>query len=112
MLKTQSQNLGKITLLKARGSVDALTAPQLSDAIQVLLDERKFWLVADFADVSFVSSPGLRALLIGVKAARAQNGDIRVAAVQPGVLKVLQLAGFTNIIQTFDTVDAAKRSYN
>jgi anti-anti-sigma factor len=47
-----------------------------------------------------------------IKDTRAQSGDMRLAGVQPDVMKVLNLSGFTNILKIFDAVDAAVASYS
>jgi anti-sigma B factor antagonist len=61
--------------------------------------------------VLYTSSAGLRALLATVKDARSRGGDLRLAAVNPAVRKVLDLSGFTSILKVYDEVDEAVASY-
>jgi anti-sigma B factor antagonist len=68
-------------------------------------------LVADFKAVDYTSSAGLRSLLGALKDSRRQGGDLRLAAVQSSVLRVLSISGFTSIIKVFDDVDSAVASY-
>ena len=56
-------------------------------------------LVCDFKDVNYTSSAGLRSLLGALKESRRLGGDLRMAAVQPSVLRVLSLSGFASIIK-------------
>jgi len=58
-----------------------------------------------------MSSAGLRALLETVKEVRKQGGDLRPAAARPEVLRVLDLSGFTSILQVFPDVDSAVASF-
>ena len=51
-------------------------------------------------------------LLGAIKETRSLGGDLRLAGVQPDVLKVLNLSGFTNILKMFATVDEAVTSYS
>jgi anti-sigma B factor antagonist len=53
----------------------------------------------------------LRSLLMTLKASRKAGGDFRVAAVQPTVLSVLSMSGFTNLIKVFDDVPSAVSSF-
>jgi anti-sigma B factor antagonist len=46
-----------------------------------------------------------------LKASRKAGGDFRVAAVQPTVLSVLSMSGFTNLIKVFDDVPSAVSSF-
>ena len=75
------------------------------------LDAGSVKLVADLAQLDYTSSAGLRVLLNGVKAARQKGGDLRLAAVQPNVKKVLDLSGFMSIMKSFPDVAAAVASY-
>ncbi len=88
-----------------------MTAPKITENIQAWVAKGSVKLVADFSGVDYTSSAGLRVMLGGIKETRAQGGDFRLAAVQPDVLKVLNLSGFTNILKMFDNVDSAVASY-
>lgn len=100
-----------VTILAISGSVDSLNADQLAESFARGLTEGRARLVADFSAVSYTSSAGLRSLLAAVKDSRRLGGDLRIAAVQPGVQRVLSLSGFTSIIKIFDDVEAAVSSY-
>ncbi|NJC98807.1 MAG: STAS domain-containing protein [Anaerolineae bacterium] len=101
-----------VTILSLRGSIDAMTAPKITEFIQGQVSRGNIKLVADFSGVDYTSSAGLRVLLGAIKETRAQGGDLRLTGVQPDVLKVLNLSGFTNILKMFDTADAAVASYS
>jgi anti-sigma B factor antagonist len=99
------------TIVKVTGSVDGLSAGQLSSSFGPPIAEGRVRLVADFSGVNYTSSAGLRSLLGAVNDSRRQGGDLRIAALQPQVERVLALSGFTAIIQTFADVEAAVASY-
>ncbi len=102
---------GNIQIISVKGSLDALTAPELADALATQLREGHTQLVADLAELEYTSSAGLRVLLNSVKEARNHDGDLRLAAVQPNVEKVLKLSGFMSIMKSFESVDAAVASF-
>lgn len=108
-LTTQTRN--DVLVLSVQGSLDALTAPELADALALQVREGKTQLVADLTQLDYTSSAGLRVLLNGVKDARQKGGDLRLAGVQPNVKKVLDLSGFTSIMKSFPDVDAAVASF-
>jgi anti-sigma B factor antagonist len=99
------------TLVVLTGSVDGSTAEALQAALAQQVDGGNVRLVGDLRDVLYTSSAGLRALLATVKDARSRGGDLRLAAVNPSVLKVLDLSGFTSILKVYDEVDEAIASY-
>lgn len=103
--------LEPVTVVAVQGSVDSLTAESLTVALSEHVSSGRVKLVADFSGVHYTSSAGLRSLLMTLKASRKAGGDFRVAAVQPNVLSVLSMSGFTNLIKVFDDVPSAVNSY-
>jgi anti-sigma B factor antagonist len=104
-------NTGSVTIFSIQGSVDSLNADQLSFAFNQAILEGHVQLVADFSDVTYTSSAGLRTLLGAVKDSRRLGGDLRIAAVQPNVSKVLSLSGFASIIKMYSDSAAAAASF-
>lgn len=102
---------GETTIVKITGSVDSLNAEQLSATLAPPIAGGRVRLVADFSSVNYTSSAGLRSLLGAVNDTRRKGGDLRIAALQPQVERVLALAGFTGIIKIFADVESAVASY-
>ncbi|TAK11698.1 MAG: anti-sigma factor antagonist [Anaerolineae bacterium] len=103
---------GTVAIVIASGSIDALTAPELANFINLQIQDGHTRLVADLAGVDYTSSAGLRVLLGAVKETRSKGGDLRLANIQPDVKKVLDLSGFTSILKHFPDRAAAIASYN
>ncbi len=100
-----------VSVLAITGSVDSLTAEKLTIILAEHVVAGSVRLVADFKAVDYTSSAGLRSLLGALKDSRRLGGDLRLAAVQPSVLRVLSISGFTSIIKVFDDIDSAVASY-
>ena len=101
----------EVTVVSIDGSVDGTTARELVSSLRGHVIEGRARLVGNLAGVDYTSSAGLRALLETVKETRQHGGDLRLAAVRPEVLRVLELSGFTSILQVFDDVEAAVASF-
>lgn len=93
------------------GSVDALTATQVLSFLGARVDSGQIQLVLDLGQVDFMSSACLRTILDILKRTRHQGGDLRLAAAQAGVENTLEISGFTRILKTYSTVDAAVASF-
>jgi anti-anti-sigma factor len=91
--------------------MDGTTARELVTSLKEQVTGGSPRLVGNLAGVDYTSSAGLRALLETVKDARQHGGDLRLAAVRPDVLRVLELSGFTSIMQVFDDVETAIASF-
>lgn len=100
-----------ITVVAVKGSVDSLNADQLTSAFADPIKAGRVLLVADFGAVTYTSSAGLRSLLATVKDCRRHGGDLRIAAPQPQVERVLSISGFTSIIKVFADLEAAVDSF-
>lgn len=111
-MEFRTKQVNDVCILTLIGSIDAFTAPKLTEMIENQISSGNIKLVADLTDVDYTSSAGLRALLGGIKATRSRGGDLRLVAVQPDVLKVLNMSGFTSILQLFDTINSALNSFN
>ena len=61
----------------------------------------------DFSQVDYISSVGLRVLMLAAKKAREQDGAIVVAALQPVVREIFEISRFNLVFQCFGTVREA-----
>ena len=110
-MKIEDKMMKDVTVVSVTGSIDALTAPEISNYLDELVSKGKIKLIADFNGVDYTSSAGLRVLLAAVKETRSKGGDLFLTGVQPDVLKVLSLSGFTSILKIFDGTDEAVNSF-
>jgi anti-anti-sigma factor len=100
-----------VTVVAMAGSIDALTADALVAALTAEMTAGNSHLVAAMGAVDYTSSAGLRVLLGTVKEARRRGGDLRLAAVQDRVKRVLDLSGFTGILRCYPDVPSAVESF-
>lgn len=89
------------------GNVDALTAGEATQYLNGRINTETKQIILDLSQVDFMSSAGLRMILTALKASRQQGGDLYLAGAQPSVEKMLKVSGFTSILKTFPTVEAA-----
>ena len=108
----QDRQLDNITIITIQGSIDALTAPSITEHINQLVSDGNIKLVADFSGVDYTSSAGLRVLLGAIKETRSKGGDLYLVGIQPDVNKVLTLSGFTSILKIFPDVDTAVNNFS
>ena len=78
------------------GRLDTSTSPELENEIETSLSGIKK-LVLDLKEVVYVSSAGLRVILKAQKAMQS-DGDMTVTGVNPSVMEVLDITGFSDIL--------------
>ena len=79
------------------GRLDTITAPKLQSALIPAFDEAKEVLL-DFAKLAYVSSAGLRVLLIGQKTAKAKGASMMITGVSEEIMEVFDMTGFTDML--------------
>jgi anti-sigma B factor antagonist len=95
-------------VVRTVGRLNMVAAPALREAVERLVTaEGRTHVVLDLTGTTFVDSSGLGALIGGLKAARAAGGDLRIAAVPPAVLTVLQLTNLDRVLRPYGTVAEA-----
>jgi anti-sigma B factor antagonist len=67
-------------------------------------------LVLDFSGMDYVSSAGLRCLMIAAREAKGRAGRIMVAAMQPVVAEIFQISRFNLVLEVFPTLRDALAS--
>ena len=88
---------GDAVTLEIEGRVDTSTSPELQKAILEAFQTAK-QLTLDMAKVAYISSAGLRALLIGQKTASSKRGVMELHNVTASVKDVLDCVGFSQIL--------------
>ena len=85
----------KLTIALA-GNLDTITSPQLQSEVDNL-DSAINDLVFDFANLTYVSSAGLRVMLMANKKMTAGGGKMRLVGLNPSVREVFDMTGFSDI---------------
>lgn len=80
------------------GRVDTIAAPDLEKAIQPYFSETGATLVLDCEKVSFISSSGLRVILLTYKQMTANGGKFILRNLTSEVRSVIDMTGFSRII--------------
>jgi anti-anti-sigma factor len=88
-IKINEQQAG-VQKVQLSGRLDTLTAPQLDSALASVLDNADT-LVFDMADLEYISSAGLRSILVANKRVKANNGRTCILSIQPQIRKVFDV---------------------
>lgn len=107
-----TQQHGNVTVLTLESTnVDTSNVAEMERALQVLISEAQSQVVIDLSQLTFVSSAGLRSLLIAAKQARKHGGDLRLAGATPKVAYIFELVGMKSIFRFYTDVANAVASF-
>ena len=94
-------------LVSVTGRMDAVSSPEFEKEISSLIDEDNVNFVIDLAGLDYISSSGLRSILVTAKKLKGKNGRIMLASLQAVVREVFEISGFSTIIPIYESVEEA-----
>ncbi|MCX5785524.1 MAG: STAS domain-containing protein [Elusimicrobia bacterium] len=99
----------EVNVISISGSLDGATAPQAQEQILPNIASG-CCLVLDFEKCVYISSAGLRVLLMIAKQLPAKNGCWAFAGLSAEIKDVMDMTGFSSFFSIFDTVAEAVAS--
>ena len=96
-----------VAVLCLDGRLNMVSAPQLKDAVARTVQHGRTKVVVDLSAVGFMDSSGLGALIAGLKRARQDGGDLRLAGVTQQVSTVLALTNLDRVLRAHPSVQEA-----
>jgi anti-anti-sigma factor len=97
-MEISSTTDGDLVQFRVTGSIDAATSSNVESAVNNAIVGGSRRAIFDMRGVSYVSSAGLRAILLAAKKAKAAGGGVAVFGLQAGVEEVFTVAGFGKIV--------------
>ena len=97
-LTTESEN--GVLIAEARGRLDGASAGDFERAVQEAAGDCEGALLIDCENLSYVSSAGLRAMLLIAKALARRNVPFALCSLRGPVAEVFEVSGFDRIIST------------
>ncbi|EXI80351.1 MAG: putative anti-sigma factor antagonist BtrV [Candidatus Accumulibacter appositus] len=95
-----------MTVVAVKGEIDGSSAPGLQEKILPLL-ENDALLVLDLSAVSYMSSAGLRMLLLLYRQAASHNGQVALAGLAEAIRDTMEVTGFLKFFSVANSVDEA-----
>lgn len=99
-----------VLILRPTLRLDSNTAPELEKILMDALDSGTGKVVFDFAALDYISSAGLRIVLLAGKRLRVPKGKLALSGLTPSVKEVFEMSGFLALFQIFDTLAEATQA--
>lgn len=104
LIVTSRENEG-VTIIKLHGSLSATTAEKGSQEIKKILDRGAKNVVVNLADIDYISSGGIRVLILTCKQLNTVQGGMKIAAAKGMVKEALEASGFHLLTRVYgDTI--------
>lgn len=97
-MNTQKRQIDGITVVDLSGRLDSSVSGRVMDDLNEVVGAGAAKLVVNLQHVTFISSAGLRSILVAAKLAKSSKGEMRLCQASDLVRKILEESGFTNLI--------------
>ncbi len=110
MMNLPTREQAGVLIVSVSGRIDHITSEEFTKSLDPLLDQCTQGhpsILLDFSGVDYISSAGLRVLMMASRRAKAQKGVFAIAALQPMVQEVFAISRFNLIVPCYVSVETA-----
>ena len=101
----------EVTIVTPRGYIDTTTVEKLEEKLIELVSLSQYRLVVDLRDTEYINSSGWGTFIRDLKTIRENQGDIVISNMSPDVRIVYETMEFSQILKSFDSLEAACASF-
>ena len=100
-LAVTSRESNGVTFVKMQGSLSATTAEQGLQEMKKIVEAGAKKVVVNLADVDYISSGGIRVLILAFKQLNSVHGEMKIAAAKGMVKEALEAGGFNLLTRVY-----------
>jgi len=106
-MEISEERQGEIVVLTPAGRINNDTSQEFQTRLLASVGSAAATVLIDFSRVEYISSAGLRALMMASKQSKATNGRLAVAGLTPMVKEIFSISRFSLVVQVFETTAEA-----
>ena len=108
-MELTSENVGGAVIVKAVGRVDGANARDFHEGLEASIGADGESMVLDFEGLSYISSAGLRVVLLVAKTLQQKSAKLAVCSLSDSIREVFEISGFDKIVPVYpDTGEAVQ----
>jgi anti-sigma B factor antagonist len=98
---------GEYGVVSVEGRMDTVSAPDFEKQVLTWIDEGRTLFIIDLSNLEYISSAGLRSLMVAAKASVTHGGRICCCGLTGIVQQVFDVSGFSKVLPVFDSREVA-----
>ncbi len=102
-LAVESRDVDDVVLVYPKGFINAHTVRVFEDELRRALDKRRYKIVVNCAELAYIASAGLGAIMGAIEEIRRNGGDLRLADLNEAVLNIFEILGFTHLYRIYSS---------
>jgi len=98
-----TEQINSVLVVSLKGQINSSNAAEIQEQLlEQVNDATSRWLV-DFNGLEYISSAGLRVVLLLAKRIRQHEGSLVLCAMQPHVYEVFEVSGFLTLLTVVES---------
>ncbi len=100
-MELSSEKSGGWVVVRAAGRVDGTSARDFHEGLEASLGTDGESMVLDFEELSYISSAGLRVVLLVAKTLQQKDAKLVVCSLSDSIREVFEISGFDKIVPVY-----------
>jgi len=110
-LQIKRQRVDSVEVITLIGAVDALAFTEFSATLTRLIEEATPCIILECSQVTYIGSAQLQELIGFAHLGQARGGDLKCVGLPPTIQQVANLIAMGDLIEFYDTLPEALRSF-
>ncbi len=106
-MEIKQEKRDKAIVMSVIGRLDATTATELESELIPIIEGDRTKIIIDFSQLEYISSAGLRVLLLAMKTTRKVAGELIICSMEDHIKEIFDIAGFLPIFKITGTLEEA-----
>lgn len=106
-MKIEVQKVGDTIVVALEGRLDTTNYNELEEQLSGLMEKDEKKILLDIGSLDYISSSGLRILLMYLKKLRAAQGSFMLCGMKPEIREIFEISGFINIFKIYSDRQSA-----
>lgn len=107
-MKIENREQDGVAIVSISGEIDSKTAPEAQEILLPIV-EQYHTMIMDMNELTFMSSAGLRIMLLLYRHATAQNGKVVLVGLSEQIQDTMSATGFLSFFDLSDSIEDAMK---
>jgi anti-sigma B factor antagonist len=110
-MEINEQKTDQCVIIGITGRLDTTNYSMLEKKLMDLIDSHHDKILVECSKMDYVSSSGLRILLMALKKISMAKGKFVLCGLQENIREIFEISGFTNIFEIYSSQDEALKVF-
>ena len=98
-------------IIGIKGRLDTTNYGMLEIRIMDLIESRQSKILVECSQMDYISSSGLRILLMALKKITLMKGKFALCGLQENIREIFEISGFTSIFEIYPSAEDALKAF-